>query len=235
MEGPRRTLVEKATKRKIRKLRTDNGGEYTSIQFKSHLKAEGIRHELTIPKTPEQNGIAERLNKSLVEMARSMLLDAKLPKKFWAEAISTAVYLKNRSPSKALKITPYQAYCGTKPNVNHCLAVMRMLTFQRTRDRNLTPRRGSVSIMVGYGTVTKRYRLYDMEKRKIVHSRDVKFDEHGKDCQQTSPDSTADDYRLIAEFSNDSDDQESADDTQVEENPPETSVTLRRSTRQKTA
>ncbi len=114
-----KALVEKATKLKVRKLRTDNGGEYTSTQFKNHLKAEGIRHELTIPKTPEQNGVAERLNRSLVEMARSMLLDAKLPKKFWAEAISTAVYLKNRSPTKALKITPYQAWHGTKPNVNH--------------------------------------------------------------------------------------------------------------------
>ena len=72
-------------------------------QFEKYLKDEGIRHELTVPKTPQQNGVAEHLNRMLVEMARSMLLDSKLPKKFWGEAISTAVYLKNRSPVKVLK------------------------------------------------------------------------------------------------------------------------------------
>ena len=86
-----KSLVEKATKKKVVTLRTDNGGEYTSTQFEEYLKAEGIRHELTVPKTPQQNGVAERLNRTLVEMARSMLLDAKLPKKFWAEAVSTVV------------------------------------------------------------------------------------------------------------------------------------------------
>ena len=79
-----KALVEKATKNKIKTLRTDNGGEYTSTRFQDYLKAEGIRHELTVPKTTQQNGIAERLNRTLVETARSMLLDAKLPKRFWA-------------------------------------------------------------------------------------------------------------------------------------------------------
>ena len=74
---------------------------------------------MTIPKTPEQNGVAERLNRTLVEMARSMLLDGKLKLKFWAEAVSTAVYLKNRTPSSALKITPYEAWHGSKPKVDH--------------------------------------------------------------------------------------------------------------------
>ena len=114
-----KALVEKATKKKIKTLRTDNGGEYTSTRFQDYLKAEGIRHELTVPKTPQQNGIAERLNRTLVETAQSMLLDAKLPKRFWAEAISTAVYLKNRSPSKVLNKTPFEVWHGRKPKVNH--------------------------------------------------------------------------------------------------------------------
>lgn len=91
-----------------------------STRFESYLKKEGIHHEKTIPKTPEQNGVAERLNRTLVEMSRSMLLDAKLPKKFWAESVSTAVYLRNRCPTKAIKgKTPYEALYGKKPNVNH--------------------------------------------------------------------------------------------------------------------
>ena len=77
-----KALVEKATKKKVRTFRTDNEGEYTSSQFKNYLKAEGIRHELTVPKMPQQNSVTERLNQTLVEMARSMLLDSKLPKKF---------------------------------------------------------------------------------------------------------------------------------------------------------
>ena len=90
-------------KRVQKTFRTDNGGEYTSSQFENYLKAEGIRHELTVPKTPQQNGVAERLNRTLVEMARSMLLDSKLPKKFWGEAISTAVYLKKQNTSQSVK------------------------------------------------------------------------------------------------------------------------------------
>ena len=115
-----KALVEKQSKYKLKTLRTDNGGEYTSKRFEQYLKAEGIRHEKTIPKTPEQNGVSERLNRTLVEGARSMLLDAKLAKSYWAEAVNTAVYLKNRCPTKAVKgKTPYEAWYGKKPNIEH--------------------------------------------------------------------------------------------------------------------
>ena len=90
-----KALVENSSGKRLKTLRTDNGGEYVSNKFDSYLKEEGIHHELTVPKIPEQNGVAERLNRTLVEIARSMLLDAKLPKKYWGEAVCTAVYLKN--------------------------------------------------------------------------------------------------------------------------------------------
>ena len=185
-----KALVEKATKRKVRTFRTDNGGEYTSTQFKNYLKGEGIRHELTIPKTPEQNGVSERLNRTLVEMTRSMLLDSKLPKKFWAEAVSTADYLKNRSPSKALNMTPYEAWYSSKPRVNRlrvfgCDAYTHIPKDERTKFDSKTRK----CIMVGYGTVTKGYRLYDMKEKKIIRSRDVHFN----------------DYQLIVDLSNDAD------------------------------
>ena len=92
-----KALVETSSGCKLKTLRSDNGGEYTSAEFTAYLKKEGVRHELTVPKTPQQNGVAERMNRTLVESVRSMLSDAKLPKKFWAEALSTAVYLRNRS------------------------------------------------------------------------------------------------------------------------------------------
>ena len=97
-----KAMVEKSTGLKIKRLRTDNGGEYTSNEFEEYLKAEGIQHKTTIPKTPEQNGVAERMNRTLVETVRAMLADSKLPKRFWAEALSTAVYLRNKSPTRAV-------------------------------------------------------------------------------------------------------------------------------------
>ena len=133
-----KALVERSTGRKLKALRTDNGGEFTSTEFKDCLKREGIRHELSVPKTPEQNGVAERLNRTLVESVRSMLSDAKLPQKFWAEALSTAVYLRNRSPTKAVtEMTPFEAWSREKPGVGH-LRVLRTPTWPRMRGRNLT-------------------------------------------------------------------------------------------------
>ena len=97
-----KTLAEKASGRRLKTLRSDNGGEYTSRKFEAYLKSEGIRHECTVPKTPEQNGVAERMNRTLIESSRSMLLDARLPQKFWAEAVTTATYLRNRCPTRAV-------------------------------------------------------------------------------------------------------------------------------------
>ena len=91
-------------------LQTDNGGEYTSTKFENNLKKGGLRHELTVSKTPEQNGVADQMNRTLVETVRCMLADAKLPQKFWAEALTSAVYLQNRSPTKARDdMTPFEA------------------------------------------------------------------------------------------------------------------------------
>ncbi len=72
-------MVENASGRRLKTLRTDNGGEYTAGKFLEHLKQHGIRHETTVPKNPEQNGTAERMNRTLVETVRSMLADAQLP------------------------------------------------------------------------------------------------------------------------------------------------------------
>ena len=113
-------MAERFTGQKLKAIRTDNGGEFTSTEFEAHLRAEGVKHELTIPKNPEQNGVAERMNRTLVETVRSMLSCANLPHKFWGEALSTAAYLRNRSPTKVVKgMTPYEAWTGEKPKVDH--------------------------------------------------------------------------------------------------------------------
>ena len=112
-------FVERSTGRKLKCLRTDNGGEYIG-QFDAYCKNHGIRHEKVPPKTPQMNGVAERMNRTIAEKVRSMLSQAKLPKSFWAEAVRTAVDLINLSPSRPLdgKLSD-EVWSGKKVSYNH--------------------------------------------------------------------------------------------------------------------
>ena len=102
-----RQLVENEVKEKIGTLRTDNGGEFTSNEFKTYCSENGIKRHLTNVYTPQQNGVVERMNHTLLGMARSMLTFKRLSPTYWAEAIHTTVYLRNRSPTSSLDgITP---------------------------------------------------------------------------------------------------------------------------------
>ncbi|KAG9444833.1 hypothetical protein H6P81_016173 [Aristolochia fimbriata] len=96
--------VEKQTGKEVKCLRTDNGGEFTGRKFKDFCKNEGIVHHFTTPGTPQQNGVAERMSRTLLERARCMRLLAELPKVFWAEAVNTACYVIYRSPSTAIEL-----------------------------------------------------------------------------------------------------------------------------------
>ena len=171
--------VENIYGSKLKTFRTDNGGEYCSKNFNNFLLTEGVRHEKTVPKTPQQNGKAERMNRTLVENVRAMLSDAKLPQKFWAEAMATCVYLRNRSPTTAiLGKTPYEALTGKKPSVNNlkvfgCVAYAHIPNDERKKLDN----KAKKCIMLGYGDTTKGYRLYDPIALKVIFSRDVIFAE----------------------------------------------------------
>ena len=113
-------LMENLTEKKVKTLRSDNGGQYTSIEFQQFCTEHGIKRELTVPMTTEQNGKAERMNRTVIESTRAMLHHAKMPLKFWAEALNTAVYLRNRSPTTALDgITPYECFHGEEPDVRN--------------------------------------------------------------------------------------------------------------------
>jgi hypothetical protein len=115
-----KALVENQTGKKIRVLRSNNGGEYTSKEFMDFCAGEGIRRELTVPYNTQQNGVAERKNRAIVGAARAMLHDQGLPLFLWAEACYTAVYLQNRSPHRAVgSMTPEEAFSGKKPEVGH--------------------------------------------------------------------------------------------------------------------
>jgi transposase InsO family protein len=102
-----KSLVERQSGFKIKVLRTDGGGEYMSSEFTALCEQDGIIHEVTPPYTPQQNGIAERKNRTIMNMVRSMLNSKSLPKELWGEAVATATYVLNRCPTKRLEgITP---------------------------------------------------------------------------------------------------------------------------------
>ena len=198
---------------KLKTLRTDNGGEYTSNEFNEFLKREGIKHERSVPKTPEQNGVAERLNRTLIETVRAMLSSSRLPHKFWAEALSTAVYLKNRSYTKAvLDMTPHEAWSGSKPNVKH-LRVFGCMAYSHIPkdERSKLDSKAKQCILLGYGSTTKGYRLYDIKREQVFHSRDVVFDEMKLGIQKEQIEPVAENnYFGIDLSSNQTDDLEDA-------------------------
>jgi transposase InsO family protein len=112
--------VENESGKRIVTLRTDRGGEFCSQQFNEFCDTNGIKRELTAPYTPEQNGVAERKNRTVVEMTRSMLQEKKLSNMFWGEGVATAVHILNLSPTKAVMgMTPYEAWSNRKPSVSH--------------------------------------------------------------------------------------------------------------------
>jgi len=106
---------------KIKILHSDNGGEYESNNFKALYDESGTTHQTTVPDTPQQNGVAERLNRVLVEMARTMMRHEDVDQELWADAIKTVVYTKNRVTSRALPVgnTPFELWTDNKPNVIH--------------------------------------------------------------------------------------------------------------------
>ena len=135
------------TGKRVKILRSDNGGEYVSNEFQQFCNERGIQRQFTIARTPEQNGVSERMNRTIMEAARSMLFHSKMPQRFWAEAVNTAVYLRNRSPTVAVKDkVPFELWYGKKPSVSHlrvfgCNAYVRIEKAgnleQRQRDADL--------------------------------------------------------------------------------------------------
>ena len=171
--------VENQTGRKIRYLRSDNGGEYRDNKFLQFCREEGITRHFTVKKTPRQNGAAERMNRTLMERERSMRFHAGLPDMFWAEAVNHACYLVNRSPSRVLDYKCAEEVWSRKPvdysnlRVFGCSAYAHISSDERTK---LKPK-SLECIFIGFEKGVKGYKLWDFVNKKKVLSRDVVFDE----------------------------------------------------------
>uniref|UniRef100_W4VRQ4 Putative retrovirus-related pol polyprotein from transposon tnt n=1 Tax=Corethrella appendiculata TaxID=1370023 RepID=W4VRQ4_9DIPT len=173
-------MAERQSGQQLKILRTDNGSEYVNHKFQEILSQKGIVHQKTNVYTPQQNGMAERNNRSIVEKARCMLADANLPKPFWAEAVNYSVYLLNRSPSSGTNKTPHEAWSGKKPNLQHIrifgTTVMALIPKELRRKLDFKSKEGK---LLGYDEHTKGYRIYDIVKKEVFISRDVKFINEG--------------------------------------------------------
>ena len=163
----------------VKSVRSDNGGEYLSSTFQNFCAEKGISRQFTNPYTPQQNGVSERLNRTLVEAVRSMLIHSNLPLSFWAEAVQCAVYAHNRSPTSALQdVTPFECWFGVKPNISN-LRVFGCVCYYHVPDsqrQKLDPK-ARKAIFVGYPEGVKGYKIMDIETSKFIKTRNIKFEE----------------------------------------------------------
>ncbi|GJT45009.1 retrovirus-related pol polyprotein from transposon TNT 1-94 [Tanacetum coccineum] len=169
-------------------VRTDKGTEFLNKTLHAYFAKEGIRHETSTARTPEQNGVVERRNRTLVEATRTMLSAAKVPLFFWAEAIATACFTQNRSlVIPRHEKTPYHIINARKPSVKF-FHIFGSLCYIVRDGENLDKikEKGDTCIFVGYSTQSKAYRVFNKRTRMIVETIHVNFDELPKWRQITS-------------------------------------------------
>jgi hypothetical protein len=163
---------------KLRVLCTDNGCEFTAVEFSLYYADEGVQRHYSAPYSLQQNGVVERRNQMVVGMARALLKQRGMSAVFWGEAVVTTVYILNRSPTKALNgKTPYETWHGCKPTVSHlrvfgCLAFGKELGHIDKLDDRSTP-----GVFIGYTEGSKAYRILDPGTKRVRTTRDVVFDE----------------------------------------------------------
>ncbi|AAD21687.1 Strong similarity to gi/3600044 T12H20.12 protease homolog from Arabidopsis thaliana BAC gb/AF080119 and is a member of the reverse transcriptase family PF/00078 [Arabidopsis thaliana] len=172
-------LVENQLNTKIKVFQSDGGGEFVSNKLKTHLSEHGIHHRISCPYTPQQNGLAERKHRHLVELGLSMLFHSHTPQKFWVESFFTANYIINRLPSSVLKnLSPYEALFGEKPDYSSlrvfgsaCYPCLRPLAQNKFDPRSLQ------CVFLGYNSQYKGYRCFYPPTGKVYISRNVIFNE----------------------------------------------------------
>ena len=171
--------VENQTGRKIKCLRSDNGTEYTDSKFQEFCEQHGIKRHFTVCKTPQQNGVVERMNRTIAERARCLRLNAGLAKKFWADAVSMACFLINRSPSIPLdgKVAE-EVWTGDVVDYSG-LRVFGSPAYMHvsSEERSKLDAKSVQCIFLGYQKGVKGFKLWDPKANKVVISRDVVFDE----------------------------------------------------------
>jgi hypothetical protein len=175
---------------RIKKIRSDNGTEFKNFQIEGFLE-EGIKHEFSSPYTPQQNGVVERKNRTLLDMARTMLDEYKTPDRYWAEAINAACYSINRLYLHwILKKTSYELLTGKKPNVPYfrVFGSKCFILIKRGRKFKFAPKVVE-GFLLGYDSNTRAYRVFNKSTGLVEVSCDIVFDEtNGSQVEQVDLD-----------------------------------------------
>ena len=173
-------LIQNEKNLNIASIRSDHGGEFQNKFFENFCEENGIEHNFSSPRTPQQNGVVERKNRSLEEMARTMLNEANIPKYFWADAVNTACYVMNRTIIRPiLAKTPYELYKGRKPNISH-LHVFGCKCFVLNNGKDNLGKfdaKADEGIFLGYSLSSKAFRIYNKRTMTMEESIHVVFDE----------------------------------------------------------
>ncbi|GJR51499.1 retrovirus-related pol polyprotein from transposon TNT 1-94 [Tanacetum coccineum] len=166
-------------KAKVYKIRTDNGTEFKNITLKADYEKLGIMQQFPIAHTPQQNGVVERRNRTLVEAARTMLIFSRLPEFLWAEAVATTCFTQNRSIIHTrYNKTPYELLRGQKPNIAyfHVFGSLCYPTNDRDDLGKMKPK-ADIGVFIGYSETSTGFRIYNRRTKMIMETIHVKFDE----------------------------------------------------------
>ncbi|WVZ64068.1 hypothetical protein U9M48_013638 [Paspalum notatum var. saurae] len=163
----------------IRAIRSDNGGEFRNSRFENFCRDLGLEHQFSSPYTPPQNGVVERKNRTLVEMARMMLDEHRTPRRFWAKAVNTACYIANRIFLQAfLGKTSYELWFGRQPSVKHLRAFgCRCFVLKKAGHLDKFESRCLDGIFLGYASSSRDFRVWILEAKQVVETCEVSFDE----------------------------------------------------------
>ena len=172
-------LLETSTGRRVQALRSDNGGEYTSANFRDYCLAKGIAREFSPPYTPQRNGIAERRNRSLLDITRCLLMEKSLPAHLWGEAVKAAGDLLNlRSTKRHPDKTPEELFSGKKPSNSHLKFFGSHVFVHTTKpSRSKLAPRSEKCVLLSFDTEAKAYRCYRPSTKRVFVSRDVTVNE----------------------------------------------------------
>ncbi|CAM8956208.1 unnamed protein product [Rhodiola kirilowii] len=173
-------LAERKFSLKVKSIRSDHGTEFENGQFTDFCSDQGIDHNFLAPRTPQQNGVVERKNRTLEDMTRTMLIESRLARSFWAEAMNAACYILNRCYLRPiLDKTPYELLKGRKPNISH-LRVFGSKCYVHNNGKNQLGKfdpRSDEGIFVGYGLHSKAYKVFNKRTKLFEESVHVIFDE----------------------------------------------------------
>ncbi|UYV82166.1 hypothetical protein LAZ67_21001203 [Cordylochernes scorpioides] len=189
-----KNFVENFHERRIKTLRSDNGKEYCNSAFDWLLTKNGIRRQLSVPRTPQQNGVSERMNQTLLSTARCLLTESGIPITFWGDAIHTACYLRNKSPSKAIdnKI-PEELWSGRESKIGY-LKVFGCKSWCSIDDCHRKSKfspKAKECVLIGYPEGTKGYKVWDFRNDKIYVTRNVRFSEDIFPCKKPNDPTTS--------------------------------------------